>query len=80
MSVLYPSYNIQQGNASENLNSRTLLLSSTLAVALAEGLELDSAIRWAAAAGALAVTKTGAQDSMPYRHEVERLLTSKQGG
>ena len=52
----------------------------TLAVALAEGLDLEPAIRWAAAAGALAVTKTGAQDSMPYRHEVERLLTSKQGG
>jgi len=28
----------------------------------------------AAAAGALAVTKSGAQDSMPYRSEVEGLL------
>ena len=28
----------------------------------------------AAAAGALAVTKSGAQDSMPYRNEVEELL------
>ena len=49
-----------------------------LAVAMAEGRGLDEAIRWAMAAGALAVTKTGAQDSMPYRGEVEAFLSSQQ--
>ena len=45
-----------------------------LAVSLAEGATLDQSVRMAAAAGALAVTKSGAQDSMPYRSEVEELL------
>ena len=45
-----------------------------LAVYLAEGATLDQSVRIAAAAGALAVTKSGAQDSMPYRAEVEELL------
>ena len=45
-----------------------------LAVSLAEGLSLEQSVRVAAAAGALAVTKSGAQDSMPHRSEVEELL------
>ena len=45
-----------------------------LAVSLAEGETLYQSVRMAAAAGALAVTKSGAQDSMPYRAEVEELL------
>ena len=45
-----------------------------LAVSLAEGATLDQSVRMAAAAGALAVTKSGAPDSMPYRAEVEELL------
>ena len=45
-----------------------------LAVSLAEGATLEQSVRMAAAAGALAVTKSGAQDSMPYRKEVEGLL------
>jgi ribokinase len=45
-----------------------------LAVALAEGAELADAIRFACAAGALSVTRAGAQPSMPTRDEVERLL------
>ena len=44
-----------------------------LAVALAEGIELDRAVRLASAAGALSVTRSGAQDSMPARDEVEAL-------
>lgn len=47
-----------------------------LAVALAEGKSLAGAVRWAAAAGALAVTRVGAQDAMPTRGEVEALLTA----
>ena len=47
-----------------------------LAVALAEGAGMEEAVRYGAAAGALAVTKPGAQDSMPTRQEVEALLVS----
>ena len=48
-----------------------------LAVALAEGLELADCVRVASAAGALAVTTSGAQDSMPLRGDVESLLNSQ---
>ena len=48
-----------------------------LAVALAEGQTLERALRFASAAGALVVTKRGAQDAMPDRAEVERLLESQ---
>ena len=48
-----------------------------LAVALAEGRGVDEAMRWAMAAGALAVTKTGAQGSMPEREEIETFLSSQ---
>lgn len=49
-----------------------------LAVALAEGRPLPEALRWASAAGALAVTRPGAQQAMPARAEVLALL-SEQG-
>jgi ribokinase len=45
-----------------------------LAAGLAEGLELAEAVRWGVAAGALCVTKVGAQEAMPSRSEVEALL------
>lgn len=45
-----------------------------LAVALAEGLALADAVRWACAAGALATTKAGAVPAMPRRPELLRLL------
>ncbi len=45
-----------------------------LAASLAGGEDIDTALRVATAAGALAVTKFGAQDSMPTKKEVERLL------
>jgi ribokinase len=48
-----------------------------LAVALAEGRPLAEAIRWGAAAGALATTKPGASSSMPTRTELEILLNTK---
>ena len=47
-----------------------------LAVCLAEGMPLAEAVRVACAAGALAVTTTGAQDSMPTRAAVDNLLAS----
>ena len=48
-----------------------------LTVGVAEGKPLEEAVRWGMAAGALAVTKTGAQDSMPSREEVENFLADR---
>jgi ribokinase len=48
-----------------------------LACALAEGLSLDEAIPFALAAGAITVTRRGAQDSLPSREEIEALLSRR---
>ena len=45
-----------------------------LGVALAEGQPLTDAVTFGSAVGALAVTKSGAQEAMPFRHEVDALL------
>ncbi len=45
-----------------------------LAVALAQGLELTEAVRYANATGALATTATGAQTALPSGDAVKRLL------
>ena len=45
-----------------------------LAVALAEGLDLRQALRFANAAGAISVTRMGAQASIPGRSEVDSFL------
>ena len=45
-----------------------------LGVALAEGRDLAAAVRFASAAGAVAVTRPGAQTAMPSLDEVESLL------
>jgi ribokinase len=45
-----------------------------LATAIAEGKHLSEAILWGNAAGMLAVTRAGAQPSLPSRAEVEALL------
>ena len=50
-----------------------------LAAALARGEEAGQAVRIASAAGALAVTKSGAQSSMPSEAEVAALLQSHTG-
>ena len=51
-----------------------------LAARLAAGASFDDALRYAIAAGALAVTVLGAQPSLPTREAVEALLTrSRQG-
>ena len=49
-----------------------------LAVALAEGQEPQAALSFAAAAGALAVTKPGAQPSLPWRAAVDELISENQ--
>jgi ribokinase len=45
-----------------------------LAAALCAGLPLAEAVRWGLAAGALAVTRPGAQQAMPTRAELLGLL------
>lgn len=45
-----------------------------LAVGLSEGMDLDSAIRFANAASSIVVTRNGAQSSIPDRSEVDKLL------
>lgn len=48
-----------------------------LAVALAEGKAMNDAVRFANAAGAISVTRMGAQPSAPKRAEIEKLLSGK---
>ncbi len=50
------------------------VFNGALAVALAERRPLAEAVRFANAAGALAVTKLGAQPSAPTREEIEKML------
>jgi ribokinase len=45
-----------------------------LAVALGQGRSVVEAARWGNAAGAIAVTRAGAQPSLPSRAELEQLL------
>jgi ribokinase len=47
-----------------------------LAVALAEGMNLERAVRFAAAAASLSVERSGAQPSLPMRADVEQRLIS----
>jgi ribokinase len=51
-----------------------------LAVALAEGMSITDAVRFANAAGAIAVTRMGAQPSAPSREEIEGLLNAVPNG
>ncbi|MDR1048645.1 MAG: hypothetical protein LBL51_02725 [Synergistaceae bacterium] len=44
-------------------------------MALSDGMSLQQAARFAAAAGALACTRFGAHPSLPWRHEVEKLAS-----
>jgi ribokinase len=50
-----------------------------LACAVAEGRPIQEAIRLGNAAGAIAVTRKGAQDSLPTREEIMNLLMQPQG-
>jgi ribokinase len=47
------------------------------AVALGEGRGIETAVRAGTAAGALAVTRRGAQEAMPSREEVEKLMSGR---
>jgi len=48
-----------------------------LAVALSEGKDIAEAVRWGAAAGAIATTRKGAYPAMPYREELLKLLAGQ---
>jgi ribokinase len=45
-----------------------------VAVAVSEGKPLAEAVRWGAAAGAIATTRKGALPAMPYREEAEKMM------
>ncbi len=49
---------------------------AAVCVAISENKDLLSAMRMASAAAALQVSRDGMMDAIPYRYEVERLLTS----
>jgi ribokinase len=49
-----------------------------LAVACGEGRELSEAVRFASAAAAISVTRTGAQNAAPHRDEIETFLKTNQ--
>ncbi|NLI70339.1 MAG: ribokinase [Firmicutes bacterium] len=51
------------------------VFSGALAVSLAEGSNIDEAVEWAAASAALAVTRKGAQTSIPDVGEVRKFLS-----
>lgn len=51
-----------------------------LAMAIAEGKQVGEAVPWGNAAGALAVTRSGAQPSLPSRGEVEELMERATAG
>ncbi len=48
-----------------------------LVTALLEGEPLDNAIRFAHAAAAIAVTRPGAQPSVPWRNEIDEFLSQQ---
>jgi ribokinase len=52
---------------------------AALAVSLAEGAEMEDALRFANVAAAISVTRAGAQTSAPARAEVESLLAQVRG-
>jgi ribokinase len=51
----------------------------SFAVALAEGLGIAEALRFATAAAALSVTRLGAQTSIPSRAEIDEFLAASRG-
>lgn len=70
---LFPSYQV---NVVDTTAAGDAFVAA-LAVGIAEGSDLESATRMANAAGAMAVTKMGAQPSMPTRVEVLTLMNKE---
>ncbi len=72
----YPAFPVQAVDTTAAGDS----FNGGLAVSLARGLTLPEAVRFASAAGALAVTKLGAMNSHPTLSEVETFLGRQAGG
>ena len=70
LNQLVPSFEVEAVDSTEAGD----VFNGALAVALAEGKPLDRAVLFASAAGALSVTKLGAQSSAPTREETEAFL------
>jgi len=68
-SRLFPAYPVQTIDSTAAGDA----FNGALACSLAEGRSLEDAIVFASAAGALATTKRGAQESLPTRVEIDRL-------
>ena len=49
-------------------------INAGLAVAISKGTDLENSIKFAVACGNLAVTKSGAQNAMPYTNEVSNFI------
>lgn len=73
--VYVPSFAVAQVDATAAGDA----FCGALAAALASGLDMRSALRRASAAGALAVTKLGAEPSLPTRAAVDALLARHDG-
>lgn len=71
---MYPAYPVKAVDTTAAGDAFT----AGLTLALTEGRTIEQAMRFASAAGAMAVTKSGATDSLPTRNEVERFLQSQQ--
>lgn len=69
----YPSYNVEVVDTTGAGDA----FNAGFAVGISEGKSISKAIKFGSAVAALAVTKYGAQLSMPLREEVERLLQDK---
>jgi ribokinase len=68
-SRLFPAYPVQAIDSTAAGDA----FNGALACSLAEGRSLEDAIVFANAAGALATTKRGAQESLPMRMEIDGL-------
>lgn len=69
VSKVVPSYKVEAVDTTGAGDA----FNGALAVALAEGMDLEEALRFANAAAALSVTKPGAAPSTPYRADVDAL-------
>ncbi len=69
----YPGYPVKSVDSTAAGDA----FNAALAVALSEGRPLEAAIKWANAAGALSVTRSGAQSSLPWRADVDEFLRTR---
>lgn len=72
MQKIIPAYNVK----AVDTTAAGDCFNGALAVAIAAGTDLEEAVRFANRAASIAVTRPGAQASMPFRNEVENALSS----